>query len=265
MDKKNVLYLVGGLAVGFVAGAVADAYSEPIEDAVEFVAGKFGILKRKLFKKEKSDKTLVDESFNEEDEDFDEKEENDFEGKRVMPSNDPLIFEKPDPRDLLKYKRAITGNGYFAPIVEANAIEEAAKKAEEEEKAEAEKEAALPHNAFSTYHDEIPFESLGDRADAAAANSTMDEEDMFEYIDESEFDVDNGFDKIQLMYFPNEDILVSEHHEEPVNPDTMVGAAAYNDLLKGVDEVYLRNNNIGADIKVVTNLDEGYYDWVKED
>jgi hypothetical protein len=117
------------------------------------------------------------------------------------------------------------------------------------------------HNVFDE-NEGNAIEDLGDAAEKAASESDLDDDDMFEFIDDSGWNSDDGYDKITLMYFPDDDILVASKYENPINPNYMIGDDAYNELLKGEsDTIMVCNNNLGADIKINVNYDINYYDW----
>lgn len=256
MDKKNVIFLVVGLGVGFIAGAIADAYSETIQDGVDLVLNKTG-LKKQIMKTHRPEENTKHHPT-----------------KTVINTSDTLNFNKPDPRDILKYKNISSENGYSTTgriSARVTADKESHKPIERVEPIQSDgviepRVIIEPENDIPRDEDPSIIESLGDRAEVAASMSDLTEDEMFEYITQETFDSDNGLDKILLDYFPNEDVLVAGKYDEPANPDYLVGHDAYNDLLKNEEEtIFVRNNNIGADICITIEDGQNYYDWIRED
>ena len=90
MKHKWITYVLSvsaSFCVGFVVGAIADAYSDKIRNTVN-----------KVFKHKRIVEDIPDI-----DETPDESEKSD--GVKKVMSSDLKNFDKPDPRDILKYKK----------------------------------------------------------------------------------------------------------------------------------------------------------------
>lgn len=78
-------------------------------------------------------------------------------------------------------------------------------------------------------------------------------------ISEDQYEDDNGFDKLIVSYFEEDEVLMFDNEEVFDNGQQVLGAlnlSQFNDL-KDDDTIYIRNEKFGADYQVV--LESGSY------
>lgn len=270
MKHKIIVYVLSFSATfcaGFVAGAIADAYSDDIQNMTS-----------KFFKHGKTNGAGGDNdkpSNSEPDPD-------DSDGVKTVMTSDLTNFDKPDPRDILKYRKCASK---YSPNDE-DKFDKKKKKAKDR-KLRQKIEDLEEEDIFNTNYDEeaenedaVDPDELDETTEIEeSSDSDIDEDDsdedfvteedsesvlppkIYEPFEISDVDYREGdYRKMHLTYFPSDDVLadIDTSNGEPVDPLYMIGKVAYDTLLEGDEDFYVRNDNIEYDIRVITDKQRDY-------
>lgn len=247
MKHKWITYVLSvsaSFCVGFVVGAIADAYSDEIQNTVN-----------KVFKHKKIVEDIPDI-----DETPEEPEKSDGVKKVIERSYE--YFYKPDPQDILKYKT-------YTNIYSQDEDEFEGKKKKAQAKKRRDEIAKTEEDEL--YADDDYDEDTSDESDEIDEDISEEEETtefppkLYEPFEISDIKYREGeYRKMHLTYFPDDDILanVEGGNGEPIDPMYMIGNDAFNKLLDGEQLVYVENPNIEYDIRVIVDNDREYQEVV---
>lgn len=253
LTKQAVLCLVGGsvggLAVGFVAGALADGYFESVAKWTDSILNKIDAHKQY------------------------DTDDSDDRAEMEAGTHAPIekSAAKPD-NDILKYKHLI--KEYEPEKKSAEKISEIKSSDKADDGVNSEDSKPAPQVETNS-HGELVDMVVEDEedlhvtpeADLYSIKTTKEPIDTGTHlISYEEYNHEVEYQKQHLYYFPNEDVLVATESDPPLNPNSFIGEEAYdilvNDDLESDDErVYVRNDKSQVCYAIVYKTDVDWYEW----
>ena len=247
LTKQSAICLVsgsiGGLVIGFVAGALADGYFESVAKWTDSILNKIDA--HKQYDTDDSDDRAEMEA-----------------GTHAPLDNDYLKVNN----DILKYKHLTQDYKDYNPDKGPDkpaVVHETETDTDEAPQVETNEHGELSDMIVTDAED---AHSTPEASVYSIESSESKIDTGTHLISYEEYNHETEYRKQYLYYFPNEDVLVATESDPPLNPNSFIGEEAYdilvNDDLESDDErVYVRNDKSQVCYAIVYKTDVDWYEW----